>query len=342
MLVYIALALVTHSVLSKEVLSADSVDQSILTSGDEVSIAALRAKEFAATLVFEKPVYVEVGIKGDLYSYTSDGLKIYALVITPNGVVPDDGFPVLIYGHGFHPEPKKYGVTSTGVVSRPGDYYRGIPERYALEGYLVIAPDYRGHNISEGFEFTERNSLSSSYYASDVLHLISAIGAMSQTNSKKTVYAGHSMGGDVGLKALLATKKIRAASLWSPAVGSTSQRALYYGHFYDDDKNAAVNKQKFSDYRKKIDGIYADLQVDVLPRDVDAINHLEHLSTPLIIHHARGDRSVPYQWSENLVLEMNEHGKEYLFYSYDTRSHLFEGENLESAFQRDLKFFNAH
>ena len=317
-------------------------DQSRSRVDGEVSVSALRAKEFSAVLMFEKHLYAKDAINGDLYSYLSDGLKIYALVNTPNRTVPDGGFPVLIYGHGFHPEPRKYGITNEGVVSRPGDYYRGIPERYAREGYLVITPDYRGHNISEGFEYTERNSLSSSYYASDVLHLISAIKALPNANSNRILYVGHSMGADVGLKAMLANNKIKAASLWSPAIGSTAQRALYYGRYYDDDKNVGVDKQKLTEYRKNIEDVYTNLPHAISAKDVDAINHLQYLSTPLIIHHARGDRSAPYQWAENLVVEMHALEKEFLFFAYDSNDHLFTGKNLDRAFERDLAFFSNY
>jgi dienelactone hydrolase len=309
---------------------------------DEVNISALREREFNAQLKFEKHLYRRDKISGDLYSYKSDGLKVYALINTPTSPMPKAGFPVLIYGHGFHPEPKNYGVTEAGVVSRPGDYYRGIPERYAQEGYLVITPDYRGHNISEGFEYTQRNSLSSSYYAVDVLHLISAIDGFANANSQRLFYAGHSMGGDVGLKALLASNKVKAASLWSPAVGTTRQRALYYGRYYDDDANAAVDKQKLREYNQTINEVYSRLPSAISPEEVDAINYLQYLDTPLIVHHSRGDSSVPYQWAENLIVEMNELDKEFLFYPYDSANHLFKGDNLETAFVRDLEFFNNH
>ena len=97
-----------------------------------------------------------------------------------------------------------------------------------------------------------------------------------------------------------------------------------------------------NDYRKKIDDVYASLPVDISDKDIDAINYLDQLNTPLIIHHARRDSSVPYQWSENLVIEMSALGKEFLFYTYETENHLFKGENLNRAFERDLDFFSKH
>ena len=307
-----------------------------------VTVESLRDRQYDAELVFEKQIYQQDKIKGDLYSYQSDGLKVYALVNTPNSIKPKNGYPVLIYAHGFHPEPVKYGVTEEGITSRPGDYYRGIPEHYAEQGYLVLTPDYRGHNISEGFEFTQRPYLTTSYYAADVLHLLAAIPGLADADSSRIFYAGHSMGGEVGLKVMLASEKIRAASLWSPAVGDTYQSLFYYGHLYDEQKAAVVDAASLQRYAVKMRKSYSVLSADITPQQVDPIHHLQYLRTPLLIQHARGDRSVPYQWAENLVLELFKNDKDFSFYSYDSDNHLFEGANLQLALQRDLTFFSEN
>ena len=322
----------SFNVLSKE--HQTSVSNSVVT------IEALRDRQYKSELVFEKPLYQRQKINGDLYSYHSDGLKVYTLLNTPKDTPPKNGYPVLIYGHGYHPEPKKYGVTQEGVTSRPGDYYRGIPARYAEQGYLVLTPDYRGHNESQGYEFTQRAYLTTSYYAADVLHLLAAIAGLANVDTSRIYYAGHSMGGAVGLKVLLVSDKIRAASLWSPAVSSSQQSALYYGHFYDQQPGAEVNAARLQQYQAKLQKSYAGLPESITPDAVDAINHLQYLSAPVLIQHARGDQSVPYQWAENLVLELNKNNKDFRFYSYNSDQHLFEGRNLEQAFERDFKFFS--
>ena len=74
------------------------------------------------------------------------------MVAVPQTDRPPSGFPVLIANHGTHPDPPRYGYTGDGVDSRPGDYYRPIPELFTAQGFLVVMPDYRGHNDSEGLE----------------------------------------------------------------------------------------------------------------------------------------------------------------------------------------------
>ena len=179
-----------------------------------ISIKGLQNRTYNANLTFEKELQGTEKYKADLYSYHSDSLKIYALVNIPTSTEPEKGFPILIFGHGFHPEPKKYGVsTKTGKDWRPGDYYRGIPEGYAEQGFLAITPDYRGHNVSDGFEYTKTSYLASTYYAIDVLNMIAGLSDLENVDLDNIYYMGHSMGGDVGLKMLLATDKIKAASL---------------------------------------------------------------------------------------------------------------------------------
>jgi dienelactone hydrolase len=311
----------------------------------EVTVEALKNKVFKTELQMEELRYKNESYSGELMSYQSDGLKVFTLVNRPTSAVPYTGFPVLIFGHGFHPEPEKYGVSEDGKTSRPGDYYRGIPESYAQAGFLTLTPDYRGHNRSEGFEFTKKSYLASSYYASDVLHLLSALPSLEDADLNRIYYLGHSMGGDVGLKVLLANTQIKAASLWSPVAATTNQQAMYYGKYYDElysPGDAQVNSATLSEYTHKIERIYSELPETVRSDQVDPVNHLQHLTTPLIVHHARGDKSVPYIWSENLIVLLNEAGKEFSFHAYDSDNHLFDEDNRSKVIKRDINFFNLH
>ena len=114
------------------------------------------------------------GFDSFLYSYKSAGLKVHAMVAVPHAPQPENGFPVLVANHGHHPDPPEYGITAEGKDWRPGDYYRRIPELFVAQGFMVVMPDFRGHNNSEGFEFTE-GMLESSYYTEDVLNLLAGL-----------------------------------------------------------------------------------------------------------------------------------------------------------------------
>ena len=149
-----------------------------------------------------------------LVSYLSDGLKVHAMVAVPNQDMPEAGFPVVIANHGYVPEPAKYGITAAGIDSRPGDYYRSVPELYASRGFLVVLPDYRGHNDSDGSEFVHKPE-SVGLYAEDVVALMMHLGEIENADLKNVFLWSHSMGGGVSIRVQLATDLIRGASYWA-------------------------------------------------------------------------------------------------------------------------------
>ena len=307
-----------------------------------ISVQGLQARSYQSELIFVKKLEQTTNYQASLYQYASDDLNIFTLISKPTTPMPEQGYPVLVFGHGFHPEPKKYGISSsTGEEWRPGDYYRDIPAAYAAKGFLVITPDYRGHNTSDGFEFTQKKYISSNFYTIDVLNLLAAMKTLEDANLKQIVYLGHSMGGDVGLRMLLATDQVKAASLWSAVLASTTEQVMYYGHYYDEIEGL-VDNNKFKEYAKGLNEGIASLAFDYESAMGDPIYFVDELQVPLMIQHARGDRSVPYAWSESLASKLFELEKPFEFHSYQSNNHLFEEENFNLAVKRDIQFFRKY
>lgn len=307
-----------------------------------ISIEGLRQRSYEATLVFEKDMEGSPQCKAELMSYVSDNLKVYTLVNIPTTEAPKKGFPVIIFGHGYHPNPPKYGINpETKENRRPGDYYRGLPEAYAEKGFLVLTPDYRGHNISEGYDFTQTGYLASNYYAIDVLNLIAALKSLKNADLKNVYYVGHSLGGDVGLKMLLATDKIRAASLWAPVVADSWEQALFYGIFYDE-KNEHVDSTKMKEYSGHITRNISKLGYPYTVEEGDPVNYISDISIPIQIHHAKEDPVVPFMWSVNLSSRLYHFNKVFEFYSYNCADHLLLGEMRAQAVERDVAFFQKY
>ena len=76
--------------------------------------------------------------------------------------------------------------------------------------------DYRGHNTSEGYEFT-RLPNAPDLYATDVLALLSALSIIDGLRTDCIFVWGHSMGAHVSLRTIVSHEGIRAVSLWSLA-----------------------------------------------------------------------------------------------------------------------------
>ncbi len=303
-----------------------------------LSIEAMRVDRHTATLTFERPLKDGPSYSAYLVSYRSSGLKVYAMVAVPNTPKPKAGYPVLVADHGFVPTPEEYGLTADGIDSRPGDYYRDIPDNYAREGFLVVMPDYRGHNISEGLEFTT-GFLATNYYTLDVLALLSALPRLDDADLDKLFMWGHSLGAEIALRTLLVDGSIRGASLWSPVGGSLWEQAYHYSWYDNDDNTDSHDKPK-----ARMDELSRDIDNLGFPYDPDSSEpgqFLHFLDTPIVVHHAKDDGEVPYIWSELLATKLELQNKTYTFYSYESDNHLFEDELQAIAVARDVDFFRS-
>lgn len=278
------------------------------------------------------------GFSARLYSYDSAGLKVHALVATPDEPPPEGGYPVLVANHGHHPDPPNYGITADGRNWRPGDYYRRIPELFVAHGFMVVMPDFRGHNNSEGLEFTE-GRLESSYYTEDVLNVIAGLGSLGTANQQDVFMWGHSMGGEVTLRTLLATDRIKGASVWSSVGGDIWDQSYYYSRY--DDATAFDSSHTPKPVIKRLKDRIREFGDEFDYRGSEPLLHLEKLMTPIIIQHAIGDRGAAYKWSERLAKELYMRGKTYEFWTYPGDDHFFQGETLEQAAKRDVAFFRS-
>lgn len=168
------------------------------------------------SLTYERALADGPSYSAYLLSYRSDDLKVHAMVAVPTSAPPESGYPVVIANHGYVPEPQEYGITADGIDSRPGDYYRSVPELYASRGFMVILPDYRGHNSSQGYEqIKAQNRESVDRYADDVIALMSHLDEIEGADMDRVFMWSHSMGGGVSMRALLATKLVKASSFWA-------------------------------------------------------------------------------------------------------------------------------
>lgn len=303
------------------------------------TIEQLRNREHATRLEFVRDLEPGSGYSAHLVSYVSAGLKVYAYVAVPTTAMPARGYPVLIANHGTHPDPPRYGYTAAGVDARPGDYYRSVPGLYTAHGFMVVMPDYRGHNASEGGEYA-RGFLASNYYAEDVLALVAALPALARADARNVFMWGHSLGGEVTLKALLATDRIRAASLWSTVGGGIREQA-YRAATRSRDLEPYDASDLPKDPVAALERDLAALGAPWDPVDAEPLQHLAGLATPLILHHARDDGSTPFEWSRELAQALYGLGKPFVLYAYPGDAHFFEGADRLRAAERDLQFFRS-
>ncbi len=154
------------------------------------------------------------GIRRELVNYNVDGLTQYALILWPRGQAPEAGWPLVIFNHGFHPDPPNHGRID-GEDARPGAYYWDLPQSYVAQGYVVLAPDYRGHNVSEGSDFVEMAN-AAAWYTRDVVAAYYAALKLKGVDGDSFYMSGHSMGGGITQRAVqVLGSKLKAAAIWS-------------------------------------------------------------------------------------------------------------------------------
>jgi dipeptidyl aminopeptidase/acylaminoacyl peptidase len=326
--ILIALALVAHGDLTPQ--------------GDGITIDELR--EFAATKPQVEFRHVRnnpsvAGERREVVSFQVDGLHQYALILWPAGEKPEKDWPVLLFNHGYHPNPPNYGRIANGQNSRPGDYYRGVAQVFAEHGYVVVAPDYRGHNDSEGAEYTTR-ALADHWYTRDAIAAYYGLASLTDIDHKRVYMIGHSMGGPITQRALLVLRdKIQAASVWS----GSGERPLGYvmaREMKDSGGNDSLDVAKPG--LDKLERELAQLGPDLSLEDLSARKHIDELKVPLSIHHSRGDGSIGATGSMELAARLYMAGREYQLFIYDSDDHLFSGSEFEQAVEHDLAWFRAH
>ena len=243
------------------------------------------------------------GLSAQVGTFSIDGLIQYALLLQSEKGMPDSGWPVVVFNHGFHPEPSMNGRrTIDGVNDRPGDYYRQIPQAFARQGFLVVVPDYRGHNDSLGAEFTLQAS-SPNWYARDVLGIINALERNDSADMEHLFMLGHSMGAEITLHAAAALKgRLKGASIWSASVPAATN---------------SVTQQA----------------------QIAAYSQLDNIYSPMNIHHANNDPTAPFEGSAMIASQLKQLGKPPKLYPYMSTNHLFTGDNLQLAISRDIAFF---
>lgn len=299
------------------------IEGELVSAPHELSIEALRKKEFpGSNLVIEQTLDNGSNYKRFIASYQSEGLKIYGLLTVPNGDPSADGWPAIIFNHGYIP-PKEYQTTERYVA-----YVYG----FAREGYVVFKPDYRGHGNSEG---EPSGAYGSNGYTIDVLNAVSSIKKYPGVNPQKIGMWGHSLGGFLTLRAMVTSSDIKAGVIWAGVVAS------YEDLFYNWRRRSFTPPPGVrSSWRQTLVEQFGEPSKNpVFWNSLAANSFLKDLSGPLQLHHGTGDTSVPVDFSRKLEEQMKQAGKAVELYIYEGDDH-----NLSASFNlamfRSIAFFD--
>jgi dipeptidyl aminopeptidase/acylaminoacyl peptidase len=286
-----------------------------------LSIETLRERTYTGSdFVFEQTLEPGFNYNRYVVSYLSDGLKIYALMTIPQGERPPAGFPVVIFNHGYIP-PDQYRTT---------ERYVAYVDAFARNGYIVVKSDYRGHGSSEG---EAGSSYGSPGYVIDVLNALASARRYPDADPNRVGMWGHSMGGYITLRAMVANQGIRAGVIWAGVVAS------YNDMFENWFRRGGSGRRGWRSDMVEQYGTPADNPA--FWNSLSANSYLADLSGPIQLHHATGDTSVPYQYSVTLEEQIRAAGGNVEFFLYQGDDHNIAA-NRDDALIVSVAFFNRY
>jgi dipeptidyl aminopeptidase/acylaminoacyl peptidase len=294
-------------------------------------IEVMREQTYAGSdITFEQTLEDGVNYDRHIVSYLSEGNKIFALLTIPWGEKPATGWPVVIFNHGYIP-PAEYRTT---------ERYVAYVDAFARNGYIVFRSDYRGHGSSEG-EAT--GGYSSPAYTIDVLNGLASVKALSDADPERIGLWGHSMGGHITLRAMVVSTEIKAGVIWAGVVASYPDLFERWSRRFGDGPTPTPNPTRTRGWwRLSLTETYGSLEEN--PQfwaSISSNSYLSDLSGPLQLHHGTADASVPVEYSQTLLAQVQAVGLPVELYLYEGDNHNISL-NIDVALQRSVRYFDQY
>jgi dipeptidyl aminopeptidase/acylaminoacyl peptidase len=290
-----------------------------------LEISAMRARDYPGSdIIIEDTLDPGVGYSRYYVSYLSEGLKIYALMTVPNGDKPVNGWPVIIFNHGFIP-PDVYRTT---------ERYIAYVDLIARSGYIVLRSDYRGHDRSEG---NAGGAYSRPDYTVDVLNAVASIKKYPDADANRIGMWGHSMGGYITLRSMVVTGDIKAGVIWAGVVASYPD--LLYNWRRGPTASPDSTPRPGSWRVTFIEQYGSPEENPEFWNSISSNSYLTDLSGPIQLHHGTNDEDVPLVFSENLFIQMLNLGEYVEFYKYEGDNHNIS-KYFSTAMSRTIEFFD--
>jgi dipeptidyl aminopeptidase/acylaminoacyl peptidase len=277
----------------------DALRARIYGGGDLTSVRAVRKDKNSTTY---------------LAKYSSDGIPIYALVITPNDTKIR---AVVITIHGY---------MNAGIY----DLYQDsgfIDSAFARQGYITIHPAMRNYPPSG-----DGDNLFRVGQTIDVLNLIAIVkaqagkpGLLEYADANRIGLEGSSTGGGVALRAMTVTTDIKATVLYSSISGDERRNVPLFQRFAHDPQFAG-------------EPVVSDL---ILAR-ISPASYYDSITAHVLLAHGMNDATVPVDWAKETCFLLETARVKVSCNFYQKAGHSFTGPTRATFLERAVAFYNLY
>ncbi|MEX0895759.1 MAG: alpha/beta fold hydrolase [Patescibacteria group bacterium] len=291
----------------------------------ELTIPHLRARQYVSQLGMRTQLSQNASYTSYLTSYQSDDLRVNGLVAIPAGETPDEGWPAVVFVHGYIP-PALYQTT---------ERYESYVDYLARNGFVVFKIDLRGHGDSEG---EPGGAYYSGDYVIDVLNARAALQAADFVADERIGLWGHSMAGNVVLRSMAARPEIRAGVIWAGAVFSYEDWERYglSDNSYRPPSDSTQRQRRRSELMQTHGSFNPESS---FWRMVAPTNFLDEFEGAVQLHHTVNDPVVDVRYSRDLEMLLSGAGVSNELHEYASGGHDIEGSAFSPAMQRTVEFF---
>jgi dipeptidyl aminopeptidase/acylaminoacyl peptidase len=299
--------------------------------GKELTIDYLRKLEISGSeITFHERLAPGYNYQRHLVSYLSEGNKIYGLLTVPFAEPPEDGFKAIVFNHGYIPP------TTYQTLERYGAYV----DYLARSGFVVFKIDFRGHGNSEG---NPSGSYFSSGYTVDAIAALKSLQNLDYVDPDGIGMWGHSMAGNLVLRAMLVEPEVKAGVIWAGAVYSYED-FLTYGINDRSYRPPATPEDMVENEHLRSSRVIFDYYGwpeanQPYWQAVSLTENIGYLNEPIQLHHAENDPVVNINYSYGLAGVLLENRKGYEFYTYEGGGHNLISPYFDQAMLRTVEFF---
>lgn len=213
-------------------------------------------------------------------------------------------------------------IYKTGVGTKNAAAY------FAEHGFVTVAPDFLGYSFSDPDADDVMEARFQTY--TTTISLLNSLDQIPNWDHKNIFIWGHSNGGQISLTVLEATGKDYPTVLWAPVSKPFPYSILYYTDESEDRGKFLISQiAKFEDTYD--------------PQAYSLTDHLNLINAKIELHQGTADESVPVNWSNDLVKNLKDLGKDITYFTYPGADHNLRP-SWDTAMKRTLQFYldNLH